>query len=234
MIDIDKAVVARLKTHGEVFEVLVDCDNALKLKAGKDMPMEEILAADKVFSDAKKGLLVSEAQMEAVFETSDPVEVAKKIIVKGEVQVTSEHRSKEAEQKLRKIIDIIHRNSVDPKTMAPHPVTRLELAFDEAKIRVDMHKPAEEQIEDILAKLRPILPIRFEKARVKVKIPAVHAGKAYSSVAGFGTIKKEEWLNDGSWLAVIELPAGLQTDLIEQVNKITHGDVETEIMEGEK
>ena len=27
MVDVDKAVIARLKTHGDKYEILVDCDN---------------------------------------------------------------------------------------------------------------------------------------------------------------------------------------------------------------
>lgn len=234
MVDIDKAVIARLKSHGTVFEIMVDCDAALKLKEGQDISMDDILATDKVFFDAKKAMLASETRLVAAFETSDINEIAKKIIKKGDIQVTSEHRSKFRDQKRKKIIAIIHRNAIDPRTMTPHPVERINLALDEAKIRIDEHKGAEEQIDLIVKELRPVLPIRFEKRQIKIRIPPTHAGKAYSAISGFGKVISENWLTDGSWSGTIEVPAGLQADLIDQLNNVTQGNVETEVVKQDK
>ncbi|NJE77426.1 ribosome assembly factor SBDS, partial [Thermococcus sp. ES12] len=71
-IDVDKAVIARLKTHGETFEILVDPYLARDFKEGKDVPIEEILATPYVFKDAHKGDKASEHEMEKIFGTSDP------------------------------------------------------------------------------------------------------------------------------------------------------------------
>jgi ribosome maturation protein SDO1 len=234
MVSIDSAVVARLKTHGSTFEVLVDCDKAIELREGKDLSAEDVLAVQKVFTDAKKGLYPPERQLEQVFGSTDPWEVAKQIIRKGEVQVTSEYRQGLAEQKRRRILEIIHRNGIDPRTKLPHPIQRLELAFEEAKVKIDEHKNAEGQIEHIVKQLRPVLPIHFEKALVQVHISPEHAGKAYSSVSAFGRIVKEDWQNDGSWLCSVEIPAGMQTDLFERVSKLTHGTADIKILKTEK
>ena len=236
MVDIDKAVIARLKTGGQNFEVLVDCDLALQLKEGKSIPLDDVLAASYVYTDAKKGLIASNQEMENVLGTSDVSLAAEKIIKKGEIQVTAEHRSKEREEKKRQLIEMIRMNGIDPKTNLPHPASRLELAFDEAKINVDDRRSADEQLDSVLKELRPILPIRFEKRKIAVKIPAQYAGKAYSTVAGLGKMAREEWLTDGSWACVIEIPAGLQNDAFDRINSITHGDAEIKILdsEGEK
>lgn len=234
MVDIDKAVTARLKSHGFVFEILVDCDSALLLKEGKDIPIDDILAVQKVFHDAKKGLVAPEQQLKQAFGTGNYADVARTIIKKGEVQITAEHRQKLFEQKRRKIVEIIHRNGIDPRTKAPHPAQRIELAFEEAKIRIDEHRSAESQIEQIIRELRPILPIHFERRQVSVRIPPHYAGKAYGAVSSFGKIIKNEWLNDGSWLCVLEIPAGLQGDLFDRVNQLTHGNAETMILKTEK
>lgn len=230
MVDVEKAVIARYKSGGNVFEILVDCDNALRLRDGQSVSLADILATDKVFSDARKGLTASSQEIEAVFETTDPDEVAKKIIAKGEIQVTAEHRAKLRERKRKKILDIIHRNGMDPRTKAPHPLQRIELAFEEAKIRIDDHRKAEEQVEIILKQLRPILPISFEKLQVEVRIPSVYAGKAYSVVSAFGKLVKDQWMNDGSWYCIIEIPAGIQGDLYDSVNKLTQGEADTKIL----
>ena len=94
MVDVDKAVIARLKTHGENFEILVDCDKAIELKQGKNINLNDVLATDAVFKDVKKGERASEKELEDLFGTSDHLEISEEIIRKGEVQLTQDHMNK--------------------------------------------------------------------------------------------------------------------------------------------
>ena len=215
--------LARLKTHGTTFEIVVDPDKAVEHKQGKAVELREVLHAEKIFSDAKKGLAASEDEMQTVFGTKDPLVIAEKILKEGELQLTSEYREKVREAKKRKIIEIIHRNGVDPRTGAPHPVQRIENAIDE-------YKRAEDQVHDVLQKLQPVLPIRFEIKDLEIRIPTQYAPKMYGTVSSYGVIKKDEWQNDGSWLCVIEIPAGLQNDLMDDLNSKTHGNVQIKVI----
>jgi len=36
-------------------------------------------------------------------------------------------------------------------------------------------------------------------------------------------------MNDGSWHAVVEIPAGLQNEFFDELNKETHGNIHTKI-----
>ncbi|MBI2142795.1 ribosome assembly factor SBDS, partial [Candidatus Woesearchaeota archaeon] len=40
----------------------------------------------------------------------------------------------------------------------------------------------------------------------------------------------DSWQNDGSLIAVVEVPAGLQQDLFSELNRLTHGDVESKVI----
>ena len=230
MVGVDEAVIARLKTHGQDFEVLVDCNNAIALREGKQVDMKDVLAAVKIFTDAKKGLEASEHAMQEIFQTADAEEVAKQIIKKGEIQLTADYRNQLRENKRKKIINIIHRNGVDPKTHLPHPVTRIENAFEEAKFHVDEFSSVEQQIQDVLKKLKLILPIKFEVKELAVKIGPEYAGKAYSAVKNYGTILREEWQNNGYYIAVVEMPGGLESEFYDKLNSICHGDVEVKVL----
>ena len=79
MVKLEDAVIARLEHGGEKFELLVDPYIALDLKHGKDVKFEELLAADTVFKDARKGEEKSPESLKKVFGTTDISEVAKKI-----------------------------------------------------------------------------------------------------------------------------------------------------------
>lgn len=230
MVTVDEAVIAKLKTHGQNFEVLVDCNNAIAIRENKPVDMKEVLAASKVFTDAKKGMEASENAMKQIFQTADPEEVAKQIIKKGDIQLTSEYRSALRENKRKQIISIIHRNGVDPTTHAPHPVKRIENALEEVKFHVDEFVSVEEQLQEALKKLKPVIPIRFEIKEIAVKISPEYAAKAYSTVRKYGTILREEWQNSGYWIGVVEMPGGLEEEFYEKINDICHGDVEAKVL----
>jgi ribosome maturation protein SDO1 len=75
-----------------------------------------------------------------------------------------------------------------------------------------------------------LIPIRFEELRVAVKIPADYAPKAFGEISKTATIEKDEWQKDGSWICVAVIPAGIQNDFYDLVNRISHGDAETKII----
>jgi len=62
---------------------------------------------------------------------------------------------------------------------------------------------------------------------------AILDGNIYC-LSGFGKLVEENWMGDGSWSGTIEIPAGLSSDLIDQLNNVTHGEVETEIVKANK
>ncbi len=231
MVKLEDAVIAKLETHGERFEVLVDPDLAWDFKLGKIKDISQVLAVEKIFKDARKGDKASEELMQKIFGTSDPLEVAEKIIRKGEIRLTAEQRRKMYEAKKKQIITIIARNAINPQTKTPHPLHRIEKALEEAKVHIDITKSVEEQIPNILKALRPIIPIKFEKKTIAVKIPGEYSGKAYSVVKNYGEIKKEEWGKQGEWIFLIELPAGIVDEFFRELNAVTKGSVETKILE---
>ncbi len=230
MVSVDKAIIAKLKREGHNFEILADCNNALAVREGKDIDMHDVLAAMKIFSDARKGMDASENAMKQIFGTNDVNEIARQIIQKGEIQLTQEYRDNLRAEKRRQIVSIIHRNGVDPKTHLPHPPQRIENALAEAKAHIDEFAGVQEQVQEILKKLRPILPIKFETKEIELKIGPVYAPKCYATIKQFGTILRETWQSNGYWVADVEIPGGMESDLYDKLNKLTHGNVESKIL----
>ena len=230
MVTGDQAIIARLKAQGHSFEILVDCANAIAMREGKDVDMRDVLAAMKIFSDARKGMDASETAMKQIFGTSEVEDVAREIIRKGEIHLTQEYREKLREEKKKQIISIIHRNGVDPKTHLPHPPQRIENAFEEAKFHVDEFRPVQQQVQEAVKELRIVLPIKFEIKEIAIKIPPEYAPKCYSTVRAFGTMLREEWQTNGYWVAVVEMPGGMENDFYDKLNKICHGLVESKVL----
>ncbi len=230
MISIDKAVTAKYSTQGLNFEILVDCEKAIELKQGKDILLDDAVVTFDIFKDVKKGEHASEHDLKRIFNTEDKSEIIKKIIKDGEVQLTQDYRNKLREEKKLKIVNLIHRNAINPTTNLPHPAARIEAAIEEAKVKIDEFKKAEDQVKEIVDKIRVVLPIKFEIRELEIRIPSKFAGKSYSTLKQYGTVLKDEWQNDGSLKAVLEIPAGLQTELFDKLNSLTHGEIETKII----
>lgn len=229
-VSVEKSVIARITRSGEKFEILVDPEKALELKSGKDVLLDDLLVSREVYEDSRKGLRAPEAKVNKAFGTNDIETVVRKIIKDGEVQLTTEQRRQMQEEKTKTIANIISRRGINPQTGAPHPPDRVLRAMEQAKVRIDIEKSAEEQIDGVLKAIQPIIPIKLEKIQIAIRIPPEFSGKASSIIRGFGTLLREEWKGDGSYLCLLEIPAGLQQDVYDKLNALTKGQTEVKII----
>ena len=218
----DKAVVAYIKINGEHFEIYVDPDLAFDFKIGKKKDFNNVMIVEEVFKDAKKADRASAEKVKKAFGTEDVLEIGKRIVLNGEVPITTEKKRHMVEEKKKQIVAILARETIDPRTNAPHPPQRIEKAMEEVRLHIEPFKPAENQVNEVISALRPILPMKIDTARFAVKIPADLSQRLYGSLKEYN-VQQEEWQGDGSLVAVIEIPAGLQTEFMDKINRLTAG-----------
>lgn len=230
MISLDHAVVARLDSHGERFEILVDPRQAALVRQGQQVSIEDVVAALNVFGNSSKATRASDEALMKVFHTTDFDTVARKIIEKGEIHLTADQRKHMIEEKRRQVVTFIARNAVNPQTGHPHPPARIEMAMEEARVNIDPFRHLDEQVKETVKALRPLLPIRFEELRLAIKIPADHAARAYGDIAAGSTMEKDEWQKDGSWVCVVRIPAGIQGEFYDLINKLSKGEGQVKIL----
>ncbi|MFH0986724.1 MAG: ribosome assembly factor SBDS [Candidatus Micrarchaeota archaeon] len=230
MISLDNAVIAKYKRDEMVFEILVDPDKARDFKSNTKVSLDDVVVAKTVFADSRKGEKAPESSVNKVFGTNNFDEVAKQILLKGEIQLTTEQKKKMLENKKKQIVAMICKSAVDPRTHIPHPQVRIEKAIEEAKVHIDAMRPADAQIDDIVKKLKPILPIRLEIVRVAVRTSARYGGQVCGFVRSY-KMMSENWQSDGSYTCVVEISAGLQGEFLDKLNKVTHGDVDVKVVE---
>jgi ribosome maturation protein SDO1 len=213
----------------------VDPDAALAIKRGEfDGELEDVIAAEDVFEDASRGDRPAESALEEVFGTTDPMTIIPEVIERGEIQITADQRREMQEQKRRQLITKITRNAVNPQMDdAPHPPERIERALEEAGFKVDPMEPVENQIDDALDALRPVIPIRFDEVVMAVRLPADYAGSGQARIRQFGELEREEWQNDGSWVGVVRFPAGLQNEFFDLANEVSSGEADTRVVKDE-
>ena len=223
-------IIARLEVHGHRFEVLVDPNLAFQLKEGKKVNLDELLIGDYVYKDARKGLKASPETLQKVFGTTDPRKIAAEIVKRGEIQLTAEQRRALIEAKKKKIIAFIARNAIDPRTRSPIPPMRIELAMEQARVGIDPFKDVEQQALEVIRAISRIIPIKLARALLQIKVPPEYAGRAYSQIIKMGDVKRSEWKGDGSLLVELEIPAGMQNEVIDKLNSLTKGRVEVKVL----
>ena len=101
--------------------------------------------------------------------------------------------------------------------LLPHLSEEFYLALKEDQL---------EKSNEILEKISSLIPIKIETKKVKIKIPAVHTGRAYGVVAIYKV--SENWLDDGSLEVIVEVPSGMIMDFYDKLNGVTHGSALTE------
>ncbi len=219
----DSMILARIKRSGKTFEISIDPHQAKDFKEGRLNNVAEALKSEDIFVDAKRGQLASTAELEEVFKTTNKTEIAKIIITNGELQSTSDQRNKEREQKRKQLIHKIHTLAVDPKTDLPHPITRIDAALNEAKVQIKDNQTIESQFDEILSKLRPIIPLKIEQKQLMVTVQAQYVGALNHFIRSQTKLIKEDWTNTGAWQPTIEVPAGLVQETIDTLNEKTSG-----------
>jgi ribosome maturation protein SDO1 len=218
-----RVTIVRWVIEGNRFEILVKPDPALDYRMGRRNDLANVLISDEVYSDANKGSRASSDRLFRYFKTNDLGEVARQILLNGELSLTTEQRRKMVEEKKRQIVDYISKSFVDPKTHLPHPPLRIQSAMEDVRISIDPFKRAEEQVKSIIDALRKVLPLKSEILKLTVIIPASHSAQGYNAVKSLGNFKSDEWLADGSVRVTLEVNAGMKGRIIDKISSATRG-----------
>jgi ribosome maturation protein SDO1 len=225
----DKVTVVRYSFEGEKFEILVKPDPALEYKLGKRKDISSILVSDEIYTDSSKGTRASSEKLLKAFKTEDPMAIAERIIQKGDLNLTTDQRRKMTSEKRKQIVNYISKTFVDPKSHLPHPPLRIEQAMEDGRVSIDPHKSVQDQINDVVEKLRSIIPLKSENLILEIIVPAQFAAQSYSVLKSNGTLKKEEWQSNGSLKAILEIPAAARPNVIDRLGSITKGTASIEV-----
>lgn len=223
--DTSDAITVQFKGDKQ-FEILVDPDLAKEAKMeGKDHDIQRLLFVQDVFVDAGEGERASVNELEDEFGTDQMMEAAKQIFEKGKMQLTTDQKAEIRNDKWKQLVNMIARRAQDPKTGNPHPPQRVENALEEAGFHVNWDSDTEEEFDDAIDLLRPIIPISLDEKTVAIRIPVDNAGQAYDRIQQVADVDEEEWGNE-YFTARLTLPAGVLSELMDELQDMTSGQTE--------
>jgi ribosome maturation protein SDO1 len=227
---VDKVTVVRYSYEGEKFEILVKPDEALEYKLGKRKDISSVLVSDEIYSDSSKGTRASSEKLLKAFKTEDATAIAERIMQKGDLNLTTDQRRKMTSEKRKQIVNYISKTYVDPKSHLPHPPLRIEQAMEDGRVSIDPHRSVDDQVKEIVEKLRSIIPLKSENLVLEIIVPAQFAAQSYSVLKSTGSLKKEEWQPNGSLKAILEIPAAARPNVIDRLGSITKGTASVEVV----
>lgn len=141
------AVAVRLKKGKTTFEIMAM--NAKEYKEGSAKLSDCLVDDNHVYKSNKT--IASQSELLNAFGTDDVMECLKIIMDTGKAQVTVDQNRERTAQKRIEMMNEIHKMYLDPKTKKPHPITRIESAFNQVKggIVVDPKISVLQQIQDL-------------------------------------------------------------------------------------
>ena len=217
--------------EGEKFEIMVKPDPALDYKLGKKKDISAVLVSDEIYTDSGKGTRPSAEKLLKAFNTEDQSLIAEIIMQKGDLNLTTDQRRKMIEEKRKQIVHFIAKTYVDPKSHLPHPPLRIEQAMKDGRVSIDPQKNVDEQVKEIVDKLRSMIALKSENLQLEIVIPAQFASQSYAVLKSVGSLKKEEWQNNGSLKAILEIPAAARPTVIDRLGSITKGSATVEVVQ---
>ena len=213
--------LVRYKHGKKVYEVVTKPGAVRKYRDGK-LGWDNVLATDAIFTNFKKGNFAKGSELQETFGTSDEMKVAKMIVEKGDAQVSASERKQDFEDHRRAVIGFIQRTYVDAKGI-PHPRTRIDVAVDESKVRLDPSQQVEKQADDIVKKMQGVLVFKKTLMEYTVFLDHRYAKKCSGIIYKNAEVQKEDWDAQGCKWALNISPLDFDAFCIE-LNRSTGGD----------
>jgi ribosome maturation protein SDO1 len=212
------------KTH---FEVVVKPNTVLQYREGK-LGIDKVLIAEEVFKDFRKGDRARTADLESAFNMTDVMKCIETILEKGEYQLSAAERREKVEKRRKEIVNYIHKYYTDPRTKTPHPVTRIENALDEMRLRIDPDAPGDGQAQSLISKLVDLIPLKRSEIEGTMFIPHKYVGSLQPSVRKYCEVRKEKYDGDGCWMDIGVVPGDYDA-LMADISHVGKGEVTFEV-----
>lgn len=154
-------IVVKYKKGGKSFEILCHGGTVEPFRNGK-CQIDQCLIAEEIFSNASKFQKVKSSDLKKTFGTDDKMECIQMILSEGTFSLTKNELNEKIKQKRGEIINHInkyyHDSTKNPPI--PHPVSRIEQALEQMKIKIDPHETTQNQLKLILKRLPDFLRVK--------------------------------------------------------------------------
>lgn len=212
--------VSKYKKGKYAFEILTKTGAAKKYLEGK-LGWDNVLAADVIFTNSKKGNVAKSSDLKACFNTDDVNECAKQILAQGNTQVSAAERKEDISAHRKKVAAFLHKTYTD-QAGTPHPLARINNILDELKLNLDPSGNVANQAEDIVKKMQGKIVFKLNTDQYELSVKKSY--KNVDNVIAKYSPKYSRKNENNLWKYTISLPPGDVDNFMQELNKVTEGD----------
>lgn len=218
-------MLVRYRVGKTTFELVTKEGAVQKYRKGEIKSLDDVLVSDTIFTSYAKKERAGTNQLQAAFQTDSYQECVETILQHGQVQISSTERKEKLENRKREVVNFIHKYYIDPVRKLPHPVSRIENALEESKVRIDADIPVEKQIPDIVSKLIDVIPLKKTTLEGQLVIPHSFIGAVSGILAKYVTVERESYSSKGCTYDIGIVP-GEYDMAMSEINRVTRGNFE--------
>ncbi|KAF8820256.1 rRna metabolism protein, SBDS family protein [Cardiosporidium cionae] len=162
--------VVRLKSYGYRFEVACYKNKVVNWRSGIETDLDEVLQSHTIFHNVSKGEYAKKETLMKVFKTTNATDICKRILDKGELQVSEKEREAALESIFRDVATLITEFAVNPQTGMPLSRSMIEVAMRELGCNLRLDEPAKKQALKVMEILQRHLPNQIARAFMRLRI----------------------------------------------------------------
>lgn len=159
--------VVRLKTHGCRFEIACYQNKVVNWREGLEKDIHEVLQTMSIFSNLQQGIWAKEKDLKKAFgDDMSEIDICKKILEKGEFQVSDKERSVQQDALYKDILTMITKRCINPESGRALTIGMAESALKQAAFVVKPNVPAKKQALKAIDAIVLALPDKVAKANI--------------------------------------------------------------------
>ncbi|CAD7965296.1 unnamed protein product [Amoebophrya sp. A25] len=161
--------IVRLRSHGCKFEIACYKNKVGNWRDGLERDIDEVLTTTQVYTNVSQGVLAKSEDLRKAFgaDTSD-LDICKKILEKGEFQVSDKERANALESLYKEVYTIITRRCVNVETRRPLTIGMAEAACKQAGYVMKPNMTAKRQALKAIDLIVTQLPHLVAKAQMRL------------------------------------------------------------------
>uniref|UniRef100_A0A8C4R841 Ribosome maturation protein SBDS n=1 Tax=Eptatretus burgeri TaxID=7764 RepID=A0A8C4R841_EPTBU len=195
----------------------------------QERDLDEVLQTHAVFINVSKGQIAKREDLIKAFDTEDTTEICKKILAKGELQVSEKERAVQLEQVFKDVARIVADMCVNPANKRPYPPGVLERAMKDIHFSVKPGRNTKQQALEVIRQLKETMPIERALMRLKVQVGAADAQRLRPRIAPFIKVVESETWDDDLELECLADPGSFR-ELSELLSKETRGRASLDVL----
>ncbi|KAM6402894.1 LOW QUALITY PROTEIN: ribosome maturation protein SBDS-like [Rhynochetos jubatus] len=157
------------------FEIACYGSKVMGWRSGAEKDLDEGLQTP--FVNVCKGRVAKKEDLVEAFGTDDQTEICRRILSKGELQVSDKERHGQLEQMFRDIATVVAEKCVNPETKRPSTVILLERALKDIHYSVKPRESAKQQALEVIRELKETVHIERAHVRLRFILPAKEGKK---------------------------------------------------------